>query len=60
MEMERTGGEPDVVFKDVTTGAFVFMDCSEESPEGRRNICYDRKGQEERIKKGNISKICLS
>lgn len=52
IEMERTGGEPDVVFKDATTGAYIFMDCSEESPEGRRNTCYDRKGQEERNNKG--------
>ena len=47
-EMERTGGEPDVVGYDTTTGAFIFYDCSEESPEGRRNACYDRKGQESR------------
>jgi hypothetical protein len=52
LEMERTGGEPDVVFKGATTGAYVFMDCSEESPVGRRNTCYDGKGQEERNKKG--------
>lgn len=52
IEMERTGGEPDVVFKDEATGIYVFMDCSEETPVGRRNTCYDRKGQEERNKKG--------
>jgi hypothetical protein len=47
-EMERTGGEPDVVGYDTMTGAFIFYDCSAESPEGRRNACYDREGQESR------------
>jgi len=47
-EMERTGGEPDVVGYDTKTGEYVFYDCSAESPLGRRNICYDRKAQEER------------
>lgn len=51
-EMERTGGEPDVVAYDGTTGEYIFYDCSEESPKERRNICYDREGQEEREKKG--------
>jgi hypothetical protein len=41
-EMERTGGEPDVVGKDEKTGSYVFYDCSAESPPGRRNLCYDR------------------
>jgi len=41
-EMERTGGEPDVVGFDEHTGEFVFMDCSAESPKERRNVCYDR------------------
>jgi len=41
-EMERTGGEPDVVGVDDATGAFIFCDCSAESPKGRRSICYDR------------------
>ena len=41
-EMERTGGEPDVVGYDQTTGEFLFYDCSAESPIGRRNVCYDR------------------
>ncbi|MGD8496541.1 MAG: DUF4256 domain-containing protein [Gemmatimonadales bacterium] len=40
-EMERTGGEPDVVARDDESGGFVFMDCSKESPEGRRSLCYD-------------------
>ncbi len=47
-EMERTGGEPDVVGHDKKTGEYVFYDCSAESPKGRRNICYDREGQEAR------------
>jgi hypothetical protein len=41
-EMERTGGEPDVVGYDQKTGEYIFYDCSAESPEGRRNVCYDR------------------
>lgn len=41
-EMERTGGEPDVVGVDAATGAVIFFDCSPESPAGRRNLCYDR------------------
>ena len=51
-EMEKTCGEPDVVFLEKSTGEFVFFDCSAESPIGRRNICYDAKGQEDRNKKG--------
>ena len=47
-EMERTGGEPDVVGHDTTTGEYIFYDCSPESPKGRRNVCYDREGQEAR------------
>jgi hypothetical protein len=50
--MESTGGEPDVVDYDKKTGEYVFYDCSAESPKGRRSICYDRAGQEEREKKG--------
>ena len=41
-EMERTGGEPDVVGRDSKTGEYIFYDCSAESPSGRRNLCYDR------------------
>src|SRR5688500_4552694 len=41
-EMEKTGGEPDVVGPDKETGEFIFYDCSAESPKGRRSICYDR------------------
>lgn len=50
--MERTGGEPDVAGVDKKTGEYIFYDCSAESPEGRRSICYDREGQDEREKKG--------
>jgi Protein of unknown function (DUF4256) len=41
-ELERTGGEPDVVGHDKKTGEYIFYDCSAESPEGRRSVCYDR------------------
>ncbi len=51
-EMEGTGGEPDVIGKDEESGEYVFCDCSAETPPGRRNICYDRKGQEKREKEG--------
>jgi len=54
-EMERTGGEPDVVGHDKNTtatagqaGEYIFYDCSAESPKGRRSVCYDREGQESR------------
>lgn len=47
-EMERTGGEPDVVGYDKKTGEYIFYDCSAESPDGRRSICYDRKALESR------------
>ncbi len=47
-EMERTGGEPDVVGDDEKTGEYVFYDCSAESPESRRNLCYDREALESR------------
>jgi hypothetical protein len=47
-EMERTGGEPDVVGLDKDTGKIIFFDCSEESPEGRRSVCYDREALEKR------------
>lgn len=47
-EMERTGGEPDVVGRDVKTGEFIFFDCSPESPKGRVSVCYDREGLESR------------
>jgi hypothetical protein len=47
-EMERTGGEPDVVGHDAKTGEYIFYDCSAESPAGRRNVCYDREALESR------------
>src|SRR5437773_11915419 len=47
-EMERTGGEPDVVGHDKKTGEYIFFDCSVESPKGRTSICYDREGLESR------------
>ncbi len=51
-EMEKTGGEPDVIGLDETTGEYIFCDCSAETPKGRRNTCYDHEGQEKRNKKG--------
>jgi hypothetical protein len=47
-EMERTGGEPDVVGHDKKTDEYVFYDCSAESPKGRRSLCYDREALESR------------
>jgi hypothetical protein len=47
-EMERTGGEPDVVGHDKKTGEYIFYDCSAESPNGRRSLCYDREALESR------------
>jgi len=47
-EMERTGGEPDVVGYDKKTGEYIFYDCSAESPKDRRSICYDREALESR------------
>ncbi len=47
-EMERTGGEPDVVGHDTKTGEYIFYDCSQESPPGRKSVCYDREGLESR------------
>ena len=47
-EMERTGGEPDVVGYDQETDEYIFCDCSAESPEGRRNVCYDREALDSR------------
>src|SRR5215813_6512543 len=47
-EMERTGGEPDVVGHDKETGEYTFFDCSAETPKGRTSVCYDRQGLESR------------
>jgi Protein of unknown function (DUF4256) len=47
-EMERTGGEPDVVGHDIKTREYIFYDCSVESPKGRRSVCYDHEALESR------------
>lgn len=47
-EMEKTGGEPDVVGQDQKTGEYIFFDCSAETPKGRVSVCYDREGWESR------------
>jgi hypothetical protein len=47
-EMERTGGEPDVVVHDKKTGEYIFFDCSPDSPKGRRSFCYDREALDSR------------
>lgn len=47
-EMERTGGEPDLVGQDKNTGEYIFYDCSAESPKGRRSLCYDRQALDSR------------
>lgn len=47
-EMERTGGEPDVIGHDPGTGEYLFCDCSAESPKGRRSVCYDREALDSR------------
>ena len=47
-EMERTGGEPDVVSHDKKTDEYIFFDCSSETPKGRTSVCYDREGLESR------------
>lgn len=47
-EMERTGGEPDVVAHDKKTGEYIFFDCSAESPKGRASVCYDREALDSR------------
>src|SRR5580704_2065017 len=47
-EMERTGGEPDLVAHDKKTGEYIFYDCSAETPKNRRSVCYDREALESR------------
>jgi len=47
-EMEQTGGEPDVIGQDPTTGEYWFVDCAAESPQGRRSVCFDREARESR------------
>ena len=56
-EMESTGGEPDVIGFDKTTGEYIFYDCAAESPSGRRSLCYDREALESR--KENKPKNCV-
>lgn len=56
-EMERTGGEPDVVGHDKKTGEFIFFDCSEQTPSGRVSLCYDREaldGRKEHEPKSSV------
>jgi hypothetical protein len=50
--MESTGGEPDVVGYDQKSGDYIFYDCAEQSPSGRRSICYDEEGEQARVRKG--------
>lgn len=57
-EMEATGGEPDVVGFDKKSGEYIFYDCSEESPKGRRSICYDRQALDSR--KENKPRDCAT
>ena len=57
-EMERTGGEPDVVGIDTKTGEYSFVDCSEESPKGRRSVCYDRQALESRKEHAPETSAC--
>src|SRR5216117_1835538 len=62
-EMERTGGEPDVVGHDKKTGEYIFFDCSAESPKGRTSVCYDREGLESRTEhkpKNNASDMAMA
>ncbi len=48
MKWKRTGGEPDVVRQEKTSGGYIFYDCSAESPQGRRGLCYDRQALDSR------------
>jgi hypothetical protein len=62
-EMERTGGEPDVVGDDKKTGEYIFYDCSPESPTGRRSLCYDREAldaRKENKPKGNAMEMAAA
>jgi len=62
-EMERTGGEPDVVGHDKKTGEYIFYDCSAESPKGRRSLCYDREAlnsRKENKPKGNALEMAAA
>jgi hypothetical protein len=62
-EMERTGGEPDVVGHNKNTGEYIFYDCSAESPNGRRSLCYDRaawEGRKENKPQGNAVEMAAA
>lgn len=62
-EMEKTGGEPDVIGLDQKTGSFIFVDCSEQSPKGRRSLCYDREALDSRKQnkpKNNASDVATA
>src|SRR5690242_13958007 len=62
-EMERTGGEPDVVAYDKQTGEYIFFDCSANSPKGRTSLCYDRQALESRKEhkpKGSATEMAAS
>jgi hypothetical protein len=62
-EMERTGGEPDVVGHDKKTGQYIFYDCAEESPKARRSLCYDREALDSRKEnkpKGNAIEMAAA
>ena len=62
-EMERTGGEPDVVGHDKKTGEYIFYDCAAQSPEGRRSLCYDREAldaRKENKPKGNAIEMATA
>jgi hypothetical protein len=62
-EMERTGGEPDVVGRDNKTGEYIFYDCAPESPKGRRSLCYDREaldGRKENKPKDNAIDVATA
>ncbi len=62
-EMERTGGEPDVVRHDKKTDEYIFYDCAAESPKGRRSLCYDREAldaRKENKPKGNAMDLAAA
>lgn len=56
-QMEQSGGEPDVVFQDASTGEYVFYDCSAESPKDRRSLCYDRAALESRKENRPVNNV---
>jgi len=61
--MEQSGGEPDVVGFDTSTGEYIFVDCSTQSPKGRRSVCYDRQAldaRKENKPKGNAIEMATA